>query len=78
MGNIIDLEGIENAYRCKSVKSSVIYTNLIGVPLSLIFLIFLIIRIILFKKKKTFLTYLILLILSSEIIQPPPWYGSHA
>ena len=69
MGSIIDLEGINDAYRCNSVKSTVIYTTLIGVPLSLIFLIILIIRIIFLKKIKTFLTYLILVILSSEIVQ---------
>ena len=69
MGAIIDLDSISNIYRCNSVKSTVIYATLIGVPLSLIFLIFLIIRIIYFKIEKTFLTYLILLIFSSEIIQ---------
>lgn len=69
MGSIIDLEGINDAYRCNSVKSTVIYTTLIGVPVSLIFLIILIIRIIFLKKIKTFLTYLILVILSSEIVQ---------
>jgi hypothetical protein len=60
---------MDDAYRCNSVKSTVIYTTLIGVPLSLAFLIFLIFRIIVMKKNKTFLTYLILLIFSSEIIQ---------
>lgn len=69
MGSIIDLKQMDDAYRCNSVKSTVIYTTLIGVPLSLIFLIFLIFRIIFIKKNKTFLTYLILLIFSSEIIQ---------
>jgi hypothetical protein len=69
MGSIIDLEGIDDVYRCNSVKSTVIYSTLIGVPLSLIFLIILIIRIIFLKKIKTFQTCLILLILSSEIIQ---------
>ena len=69
MGTIIDLENVSNIYRCNSVKSTVIYATLIGAPLSFIFLIFLIIRIIYFKIGKTFLTYLILLILSSEIIQ---------
>ena len=69
MGSIIDLEGIDDVYRCNSVKSTVIYSTLIGVPLSLIFLIILIIRIIFLKRIKTFLTYLILIILSSEIIQ---------
>lgn len=69
MGSIIDLKQMDDAYRCNSVKSTVIYTTLIGVPLSLVFLIFLIFRIIFIKKNKTFLTYLILLIFSSEIIQ---------
>ena len=66
MGSIIDLKQMDDAYRCNSVKSTVIYTTLIGVPLSLVFLIFLIFRIIFMKKNKTFLTYLILLYLFLE------------
>ncbi len=69
MGNIIDLERKEYVYRCNSVKLGIVWINLIGPPISLIFLIFGIIRMVLVKKRKTFLTNIILLIFSSEIIQ---------
>lgn len=69
MGAIIDLERKDNIYRCNYVKFGIILINLIGPPLSLLFLIISIIRMVLIKKKKAFLTYLIILIFISEIIQ---------
>ena len=69
MGDIIDLERKDDIYRCKHVKLMVIWINLIGPPISLIFLVFGIIRMVFIKKRKTFLTTLILLIFISEIIQ---------
>ena len=69
MGDIIDLERQDDIYRCKHVKLWIIWINLIGPPISLIFLLFGIIRMIFIKKRKTFLATLILLIFLSEIIQ---------
>ena len=71
MGNdsIIDLEKREQILRCNQVKLAIIWVNLIGPPISLIFLIFSILRMILIKKRKTFLTSIIILIFASEIIQ---------
>jgi hypothetical protein len=68
MGSIIDLKKVDEIYRCKDVKEIIIYINLIGAPISLIFLLFCILRMILAKHKKTFLTNLILLIFSSEVV----------
>jgi len=69
MGQIIDLERKDLIYRCNYVKNSIVWINLIGPPVSLIFLIFSILRMILVKKKKTFLTNIIIFIFSSEILQ---------
>ena len=68
MGGIIDTENVENIYRCNYVKKPIIYINLIGCPVSFIFLLLIIFRIIFAKKQLKFLTKLILLIFSSEII----------
>ena len=68
MGILIDLNKVNDIYRCKNVKEAIIYINLIGAPISLIFLLFCILRMILAKQKKAFLTNLILLIFSSEVI----------
>ena len=69
MGQIIDLEKKDDIYRCNYVKLSIIWINLIGPPISLLFLLVSIIRMIIIKKRKAFLTYLILIIFFSEIIQ---------
>ena len=72
MGNeegIIDTKGIDLNYRCNNVKESIVYINLIGPPLSLIFLIFGIIKMFTARKNKTFLTKLILIIFFSEVFQ---------
>ena len=68
MGHIIDLERVEEIYRCNNVKLPIIFISLIGSPLSLLFLLFGIFRMICMKKKITFLSKLILLIFFSEII----------
>jgi len=68
MGVLIDLKKVDDIYRCKDVKIVIVYINLIGAPISLVFLLFCIIRMILAKQKKTFLTNLILLIFSSEVV----------
>jgi len=67
MGDIIDTVKIEQIYRCNNVKLIVIYSSLIGTPISLIFLLIATIRMICFKKKIIFLSKLILLIFLSEI-----------
>ena len=67
MGDIIDTEKIEQTYRCNNVKLIVIFTSLIGTPISLIFLLIATIRMICFKKNIIFLSKLILLIFLSEI-----------
>ena len=69
MGTLIDLERKELIYRCNYVKEGIVWINLIGPPISLIFLIFGILRMIYVKKIKTFLTNIILLIFTSELIQ---------
>ena len=72
MGNeegIIDTKGIDLNYRCNNVKESIVYINLIGPPISLIFLIFGIIKMFTARKNKTFLTKLILIIFFSEVFQ---------
>ena len=64
MGNeegIIDTKNITLNYRCNNVKEPIIYINLIGPPLSLIFLLFGIIKMLTARKSKSFLTKLILL-----------------
>ena len=69
MGSLIDLERTERIYRCNYVKLVIVIINLIGPPLSLAFLIFGVLRMILIKKRKTFLTNLIVIIFFSEILQ---------
>ena len=69
MGSIIDMERSEYIYRCNYVKRAIVIINLVGPPLSLVFLIFGVLRMILIKKRKTFLTNLIVIIFFSEILQ---------
>ena len=47
---IIDVENMENILRCNYVKIPIVLINIIGAPLSLIFLLICIIRMI-YKKK---------------------------
>ena len=65
---IIDVENMENILRCNYVKIPIVLINIIGAPLSLIFLLICIIRMIYKKKKLSFLTRLILIIFFSEIV----------
>ena len=67
MGNLID-RNPKTIYRCKDVKETIIFINLIGAPISFIFLLFGSLRMTFAKKKISFLTSLILLIFSSEIV----------
>ena len=69
MGILIDNDKLENAYRCIDVKNAIIAINLIGPPISFLFLLFGIIRMCFAKKKKTFLTKIILIIFFSEVVQ---------
>jgi hypothetical protein len=69
MGAIIDLEKVEIIYRCNHVKRGIVWINLIGPPISLLFLTFGITRMFLVKKRKSLLTNIIILIFFSEIIQ---------
>ena len=69
MGNLIDLEKSEENLRCNHVKLPIVIINLIGPPISLMLLIFGIIRMLLLKNRKSFLTNLIILIFLSEIVQ---------
>lgn len=68
MGGIIDLEDIEQVYRCNKVKLAVVIISLVGTPISLGFLLFGIIRMSFSKKKISFLTKTIILIFSSEVV----------
>lgn len=68
MGAIIDTENVENIYRCNYVKIPIIFISLIGAPLSILFLIIDIIKMLNHKKNISFLTLLIILIFFSEII----------
>ena len=69
MGDIIDLEKIDEEHnlRCQHAKLGVIIVNFIGVPSSLIILIFCIIRMFWTKKRFSFLTKVIILLFSFEI-----------
>ena len=69
MGDLIDTKRKDEIYRCNNVKVSIIWINLIGPPLSILFLIIGIIRMVIIKKRKSFLTYIIIIIFVSEIIQ---------
>ena len=67
MGNlIIDTERTNRIYRCNNVKKIFVYISLIGSPISLTVLLFVIFTMILSKKKISFLTKLIILIFISE------------
>ena len=68
MGILIDTEKVDENPRCKNVKVSIIYINIIGASISLFLLLFASFRMYLAKKKLSFLTLIILLIFSSEII----------
>ena len=69
MGDIIDLEKIDEEHnlRCQHAKLGVIIVNFIGVPSSLVILIFCIIRMFWTKKRFSFLTKVIILLFSFEI-----------
>ena len=69
MGDIIDLEKIDEEHnlRCQHAKLGVIIVNFIGVPSSLIILVFCIIRMFWTKKRFSFLTKVIILLFSFEI-----------
>ena len=68
MGSIIDTKRTDEIYRCNNVKIYIVYISIIGSPISLIFLLFGILRMLFEKKKRSFLTNLILLIFISEMI----------
>jgi len=69
MGDIIDLEKIDEEHnlRCQHAKLGVIIVNFIGVPSSLIILIFCVVRMFWTKKRFSFLTKVIILLFSFEI-----------
>ena len=70
MGNdLIDLEEIDRNLRCQDVKKTIVLINLIVPPISLILLLFGIIRMIIKKKNKSFITKLIIMIFISEAVQ---------
>ena len=50
MGSLIDLENIDSNIRCKDVKETIVWMNIIGAPLSFLLLLGSIIRMI-YKKK---------------------------
>ncbi len=54
MGSIIDTENVKNIYRCRDVKKTIIFINLIGAPISLIFLLFGSLKMIFQKKRYHF------------------------
>ena len=68
MGSVIDLNDIDRVYRCNKVKLAIVLINLIGAPLSFLFLLGSILRMMLSNKKISFLTILIIMIFGSEII----------
>ena len=68
MGSVIDLEKEETSYRCDHIKLGIVLINLIGAPISFIFLLIGILRMIFSNKRISFLTSLIILIFSSEIV----------
>ena len=69
MGDLIDTKKVDEIYRCVDVKEAIVYINLIGPPISLLLLLFAIIRMIYLKKRKGFLTKIILIIFISEMVQ---------
>ena len=68
MGAIIDLEEIDDVLRCNIVKIYIVYINLIGAPVSFLFLLFGVLRMLISNKNISFLTSLIIIIFLSEII----------
>ena len=68
MGSLIDLENIDSNIRCKDVKETIVWMNIIGAPLSFLLLLGSIIRMIYKKKVLSFLSCIIILIFSSEIL----------
>ena len=68
MGDIIDLEKVDDNYRCNQVKLAIILINLICTPISLIFLIFAWLRMFFTKKKISFLSSTILFVFASEMV----------
>jgi hypothetical protein len=68
MGDIIDLDNVDNIYRCNQVKLAIILITLICTPISLIFLIFACLRMLFKKKKINFLTSTILFVFVSEMV----------
>ena len=68
MGDIIDIEKVDEIYRCNKVKLAVIWISLIFTPISFLFLLSCIIRMFQVKKKLSFFTILILVIFFSEIM----------
>ena len=67
MGNIIDTDRANFNPRCSYVKIVIVYINIIAPPISLIFLLFAILRMIRIKKTLSFITKIIILIFISEI-----------
>ena len=69
MGSIIDDVNVSENARCSDVKLIIVYINLIGCPISFLFLLVGIIRMLINKKKSlSFLTWIILFIFSSEVM----------
>ena len=68
MGDLIDLENIENIPRCEHAKLGVIIVNYIGVPSSFIILVISIFRMCYKKKRIRFLTSIILFIFFFELM----------
>ena len=68
MGVLYDVENIDNNPRCKDIKGFVIIMNIVGAIISIIFLLFILIRVSISNKENSFLTQIILFIFSSEIM----------
>ena len=68
MGDLIDLENIENIPRCEHAKLGVIIVNYIGVPSSFIILVISIFKMCYKKKRIRFLTSIILFIFFFEVM----------
>ena len=68
MGSVIDLEETETILRCNKVKIYIVFINLIGAPISSLFLFFGVLRMLISNKRISFLTTLIIIIFLSEIL----------
>lgn len=68
MGEIYDVIKVDENARCSNVKPAIIYFTLIGCPVSFIFLLIGIIRMIINRKVISFSTQIIIFIFSSEIV----------